>query len=40
MHSWGGREKKLAKLSPGGTKAETASVEPAITTDVPRNTPA
>jgi len=27
MYSWGGREKKLAQLSSGGTKAETANVE-------------
>ena len=40
MYSWGGREKKLAQLSSGGRKAETANVEKAITTVVPPNTSA
>ena len=40
MYSWGGREEKLAKLPPGGTKVETATVEQPIATGVPPNTPA
>lgn len=40
MYSWGGREEKLAKLSAGDAKVDTATVEQSIPTVVPPNTPA
>ena len=35
MNSWGGREKKLAELPPGGEKALEASLHTAEAADVP-----
>jgi hypothetical protein len=34
MYSWGGREKQLADLPPGGEKALNASMSQAIASDV------
>jgi mitochondrial pyruvate carrier 1 len=38
--SWGGREAKLAQLSPEGAKVEKGITEQAVTTSVPPQTPA
>lgn len=39
-YSWGGREKKLAELPPGGEKALDKSEQQAVSTGVPPQTPA